>query len=97
MASRCGYTPQYEGLQKIYKKYNSEGFEIIGFPCNDFDGQESGSMEEIKNFCTVNYGVSFKLFSREKILGDDKSLLFARLTSNLVIGESDVKWNFEKS
>jgi glutathione peroxidase-family protein len=75
VASKCGYTPQYKGLQGLYEKYKSQGFEILGFPCNDFGGQEPGSNEEIKEFCSTNYGVNFKLFDKVKILGKDKTTL----------------------
>ncbi len=96
VASECGYTPQYEDLETIYKKYEDEGFEILAFPCNDFGGQEPGSNEEIKQFCTTNYGVTFKLFDKVKILGDEKCALYERLTNNDVTKKSDIKWNFEK-
>lgn len=96
VASECGYTPQYEGLEKLYKTYNSQGFEILAFPCNDFGGQEPGTNEEIKTFCSSNYGVTFQLFDKVKILGEDKSALYERLTNNDVTEKSDIKWNFEK-
>ncbi|HEY7751499.1 MAG TPA: glutathione peroxidase [Ignavibacteriaceae bacterium] len=96
VASECGYTPQYSGLQEIYEKYNPQGFEILAFPCNDFGSQEPGSNEEIQSFCSVNYGVTFKLFDKVKILGQDKSPLYERLTNNKVTEKSDIKWNFEK-
>ena len=96
VASECGNTPQYGGLEEIYEQYNSEGFEILAFPCNDFGGQEPGTNEEIKEFCSTNYGVTFKLFDKIKVLGDDKSELYDRLTNNSVTGQSDINWNFEK-
>lgn len=96
VASECGNTPQYKGLQALYEKYNKEGFEILAFPCNDFGGQEPGSNEEIKKFCSANYGVTFKLFDKIKILGDDKSPLYERLTNNSITEKSDIGWNFEK-
>jgi len=96
VASECGNTPQYEQLQEIYKKYNEQGFEILAFPCNDFGGQEPGTNEEIKTFCENNYSVSFRLFDKIKILGNDKSPLYARLTNNSVTEKSDIGWNFEK-
>lgn len=96
VASKCGFTPQYKGLQELYEKYKDKGFEILGFPCNDFGGQEPGSNQEIKTFCSTNYGVSFKLFDKVKILGKDKNKLYAALTDNDVTGTKDVKWNFEK-
>ena len=96
VASECGYTPQYERLEKLYKTYNSQGFEILAFPCNDFGGQEPGTNEEIKTFCASNYGITFQLFDKVKILGEDKSALYERLTNNDVTEKSDIKWNFEK-
>lgn len=96
VASKCGFTPQYEGLQNIYKKYSDKGFEILAFPCNDFGGQEPGTVNEIKEFCTTNYGVSFKLFDKIKVLGKDKEPLYEYLTSNEETGTGDIKWNFEK-
>ena len=96
VASECGNTPQYAGLEEIYKEFQPQGFEILAFPCNDFGGQEPGTNEEIKNFCTTNYGITFKLFDKIKVLGPDKSPLYAVLTDNSVTGKGDVKWNFEK-
>lgn len=96
VASRCGYTPQYKGLQQLYEKFNSRGFEILAFPCNDFGGQEPGSNSEIKEFCSSNYGVTFRLFDKVKIIGKNKSQLYSVLTDNEVTGTKDVKWNFEK-
>ena len=96
VASECGNTPQYAGLEEIYKEFEPKGFEILAFPCNDFGGQEPGTNEEIKTFCTANYGVTFKLFDKIKVLGPDKSPLYAVLTDNSVTGKGDVKWNFEK-
>lgn len=96
VASKCGFTPQYKGLQALYSKYKDRGFEILGFPCNDFGGQEPGTNEEIKNFCSANYDVTFKLFNKIKVLGDEKSPLYARLIDNNPAEKGDVKWNFEK-
>ena len=96
VASECGNTPQYAGLEEIYKEFQPKGFEILAFPCNDFGGQEPGTNEEIKTFCTTNYGVTFPLFDKVKILGPDKSPLYAVLTDNSVTYKGDVKWNFEK-
>ena len=96
VASECGNTPQYAGLEEIYKKYNSKGFEILAFPCNDFGGQEPGTNEQIQTFCTANYGVTFKLLDKIKVLGNNKSPLYERLTNNSVTYKGDVKWNFEK-
>ena len=96
VASECGNTPQYAGLEEIYKKYNSKGFEILAFPCNDFGGQEPGTNEQIQNFCNTKYSVTFKLFDKIKVLGKDKSPLYERLINNSVTQKGDVKWNFEK-
>lgn len=96
VASECGYTPQYAGLEEIYRKYKDKGFEILAFPCNDFGQQEPGSNEEIKNFCSTNYSITFKLFDKIRILGEEKSPLYERLTNNAVTEKSDIKWNFEK-
>jgi glutathione peroxidase len=94
VASKCGYTPQYEALERIYEKYKDKGFEILAFPCNDFGGQEPGTNEEIVNFCKTNYNVSFTLFDKIKVLGNEKSPLYARLTGFDPAG--DISWNFEK-
>ena len=94
VASECGHTPQYEGLQRIYEKYKDRGFEVLGFPSNDFGGQEPGTNEEIKQFCETNYSVTFPLFDKIKVLGDDKSPLYAELIKTEPAG--DVKWNFGK-
>ena len=96
VASECGNTPQYEGLQKIYKKYKDQGFEILAFPCNDFGGQEPGTIEEIQNFCSDNYDVTFKLFNKVKVLGEEKSELYKTLTNNSAVEQGNIKWNFEK-
>jgi len=96
VASECGNTPQYSGLEEIYKEFQPDGFEILAFPCNDFGGQEPGTNEQIQTFCNANFGVTFKLFDKVKILGADKSPLYQVLTDNSVTGKGDVKWNFEK-
>ena len=96
VASECGFTYQYAALEEIYEKYKSRGFEILSFPCNDFGGQEPGTNEEIKSFCTSNYGVTFKLFDKIKVLGEDKSPLYERLINNSATETGDIKWNFEK-
>ena len=96
-ASECGYTGQYEGLQKIFDTYSDQGFKILGFPANNFGGQEPGSDEEIATFCEVNYGVTFPMFSKVSVKGEDQHPLFDYLTS---IENPDftgeVSWNFEK-
>ncbi len=96
VASKCGFTSQYEGLQKIYELYKDQGFEVLGFPCNDFGGQEPGTNEEIKNFCSLNYEVTFPMFDKVHVKGDEKAPLFDWLTNNSVTGKSSIKWNFEK-
>jgi glutathione peroxidase len=80
VASKCGLTPQYEGLQKLYGEYNDQGFEILGFPANNYLGQEPGTEEEIKEFCTANYNVSFPMFSKLSTKGDDQHPLYHYLT-----------------
>jgi glutathione peroxidase len=96
VASKCGFTSQYAGLQKIYEQYKDQGFEVLGFPCNDFGGQEPGTNEEIKNFCSLNYDVTFPMFDKVHVKGDDKAPLFDLLTNNSVTGKSSINWNFEK-
>lgn len=96
VASKCGYTPQYKGLESIYEKYKEKGFEILGFPCNDFGGQEPGTNDEIKEFCSTTYNVTFRLFDKIKVLGDEKEPLYKRLTNNDVTPKLDIRWNFEK-
>ena len=96
VASKCGFTSQYESLQKIYEKYNDQGFEVLGFPCNDFGGQEPGTNEEIKNFCSLNYNVTFPMFDKVRVKGENKAPLFDMLTNNPTTGKSSIKWNFEK-
>jgi len=97
-ASKCGFTPQYEGLEKLYKKYGSEDFMIIGFPANNFARQEPGTNEEIAEFCSLNYGVTFPMMSKISVKGDDIHPLYAWLTSEEINGveDSKVKWNFQK-
>jgi len=96
VASKCGYTPQYKGLEALYEKYKEKGFEILAFPCNDFGGQEPGTNEEIKTFCSSNYNVTFRLFDKIKVLTDQRSPLYDRLINNDLTEKGDVKWNFEK-
>ena len=79
-ASKCGFTPQYEGLEEIYKKYHSQGFEILGFPSNQFAEQEPGNNSEVKNFCSINYGVTFPLFEKTDVRGDNAHPLFKYLS-----------------
>lgn len=81
VASKCGLTPQYEGLERLYAKYKDEGFEVLGFPANDFAGQEPGTDEEIATFCTTNFGASFPMFSKITVAGPEKHPLYRELTS----------------
>lgn len=96
VASYCGYTRQYSGLQDLYETYKDKGFEILAFPCNQFGNQEPGSNEEIKNFCSSKYNVTFRLFDKIDVNGNNKTPLYAVLTDNSVTGKGDIKWNFEK-
>ena len=98
VASKCGYTPQYEALQALYEEHKDAGLVILGFPCNQFGGQEPGTHEEIKEFCKVNYGVKFDLFSKVDVNGDDRAPLYNFLTEQATEpkGAGDVQWNFEK-
>ena len=96
VASYRGYTKQYAGLEEIYNEYKSKGFEILAFPCNQFGQQEPGTNEEIRNFCSSKFDVSFRLFDKVDVNGKDKSPLYSVLTDNEVTGKADVKWNFEK-
>ena len=81
VASKCGLTPQYEGLERLYEKYKSDGFVVLGFPSNDFAGQEPGTDEEIASFCTTNFGVAFPMFSKIQVVGPDKHPLYRELTA----------------
>ncbi len=97
-ASKCGLTPQYEGLEKLYKEYKDKGLVILGFPCNQFAGQEPGSEKEISEGCLINYGVSFPMFSKIDVNGDNAHPLYKYLKSELkggILGSS-IKWNFAK-
>lgn len=98
VASRCGYTPQYEGLQKVYMKYKDRGFVILGFPANNFMSQEPGTDEEIKTFCSTKYSVTFPIFSKISVKGDDIHPLYKFLTSKETNPDfgGDIKWNFSK-
>jgi glutathione peroxidase len=95
VASYCGYTPQYSGLEKLNQKYRDAGLRILAFPCNDFGAQEPGSNAEIVQFCTTNYAVSFDLFDKVHAKGSEQHPLYARLTS-ATEPTGDVSWNFEK-
>ena len=98
VASECGLTPQYEGLQKLYGSHKDRGLEILGFPCNQFAGQEPGTEAEVQEFCKTNYGVSFPLFSKIEVNGEGRHPLYAWLTgeSTEPEGAGDIKWNFGK-
>ena len=99
VASKCGLTPQYEGLQKLQDSYADRGFTVLGFPCNQFLEQEPGTAEEIQEFCSVNYGVTFPMFAKIDVNGDNKDPLYAELeeTADVADGHTgDIRWNFEK-
>jgi glutathione peroxidase len=95
-ASRCGYTPQYEGLQLIHERYREQGFAVLAFPSNDFAGQEPGSDREIGAFCRANYGVAFPMFSKVHVGGDSAHPVYAYLTSLPAPVGGPVQWNFQK-
>jgi len=98
VASKCGLTPQYEGLEALQKKYERQGFSVVGFPCNQFAGQEPGSAEEIQTFCSTTYGVTFPLFEKIDVNGEDQSPIYAELekVADAEGYTGDVRWNFEK-
>lgn len=98
VASKCGFTPQYEQLQQLYEKYSDDKFVIVGFPSNDFKEQEPGTNAEIKEFCTLNYGVTFPMMSKISVIGDSKSPLYQWLTEKNKNGviDQEVTWNFQK-
>jgi glutathione peroxidase len=98
VASRCGLTPQYEGLEALHEEYAPRGFTVVGFPCNQFKGQEPGSAEEIAEFCSTTYGVTFPLYAKGDVKGEEQHPLYAELTRFPVSDElgQDVVWNFEK-
>lgn len=95
VASYCGYTPQYKGLEALNQQYRAAGLRILGFPCNDFGAQEPGSNVEIAQFCDRNYGVTFELFDKVHAKGGEQHPLYSRLTS-AIEPKGDVSWNFEK-
>ena len=92
VASKCGYTKQYEGLQSLYEEFQEQGFEIIGVPCNQFGGQEPGSPQDIITFCSNKYNVSFHLLEKQDVNGKNRSTLYKALLQD----GSDIRWNFEK-
>ncbi|MFC5476202.1 glutathione peroxidase [Paraherbaspirillum soli] len=97
-ASECGFTPQYKGLEEIYQKYHAQGFEVLGFPCNQFGAQEPGNAEEIGAFCEKNYGVTFPLFEKIDVNGEHAAPLYQHLKSAVpgLLGSEGIKWNFTK-
>lgn len=97
-ASACGYTPQYAGLEALYKKYRDRGFAVLGFPCNQFGRQEPGSESEIQAFCQKNYGVTFPMFAKVDVNGDRAHPLFDYLKKSLpgILNTEPIKWNFTK-
>lgn len=95
VASQCGYTPQYKGMEELYQKYQAQGFEILAFPCNDYGMQEPGTNEEIQQFCSTRYDVSFPLFDKVHAKGSQQHPLYAELTQ-AVEPKGEVSWNFEK-
>jgi len=97
-ASKCGFTPQYDGLEKLHEDYAGRGFEVLGFPCNQFGAQEPGSAEEIAEFCKVNFGVTFPLMAKVDVNGEDASPLFDWLKREApgLMGSKAIKWNFTK-
>ena len=98
VASRCGLTPQYEGLQALHEKYQEQGLRVLGFPCNQFGGQEPGTAEEIREFCTTNFNVTFDMFAKIEVNGDGASPLYKQLTAQDTSpqGAGAITWNFEK-
>ena len=98
VASKCGFTPQYKDLQNLYEKYQEQGLEVLGFPCNQFGAQEPGTNEEVKSFCDLNYNVSFRMFDKIDVNGSNASPLFKYLKheSPGIMGTEAVKWNFTK-
>ena len=97
-ASKCGYTPQYKGLEALYAKYHAKGLEVLGFPCNQFGAQEPGDAKEIAQFCAINYGVTFPLFAKVDVNGDNAAPLWKYLKAEKpgLLGSEGIKWNFTK-
>ncbi|MEU7786870.1 MULTISPECIES: glutathione peroxidase [unclassified Amycolatopsis] len=98
VASKCGLTPQYSGLERLQERFGGQGFSVVGFPCNQFAGQEPGSADEIQTFCSTTYGVTFPLFEKIDVNGDGQHPLYAELTKTADAegAAGDVQWNFEK-
>lgn len=97
-ASKCGFTPQFAGLEKLYQKYKPQGLEILGFPCNQFGGQDPGTNKEIGAFCQRNYGVNFPMFAKVDVKGPEAHAIFRFLTREAkgILGSQNIKWNFTK-
>ncbi len=97
-ASKCGFTPQYDGLEKLFEQYKDRGFEVLGFPCNQFGGQEPGDADEIAEFCKLNFGVTFPLMAKVDVNGDNASPLFDWMKGEApgLMGSKSIKWNFTK-
>jgi glutathione peroxidase len=98
VASKCGLTPQYEGLENLQKAYADKGFTVVGFPCNQFMGQEPGTAEEIQTFCSTTYGVTFPLYEKIDVNGEDRNPIYTELTkvADAEGYSGDIRWNFEK-
>ena len=98
VASKCGFTPQYAGLEALYRKYHDRGFEVLAFPCDQFGHQEPGDAQEIQSFCSLNYAVTFPLFAKIKVNGPDAHPVYGYLKSALpgILGLEGIKWNFTK-
>jgi glutathione peroxidase len=97
-ASKCGFTPQFQGLEALYNQYHAQGFEVLGFPCNQFGSQDPGSHEEIQQFCQANYGVSFPMFGKIEVNGPNTHPLYQHLKNQApgLLGSEAIKWNFTK-
>jgi glutathione peroxidase len=97
-ASKCGFTPQFQGLEALYNQYHAQGFEVLGFPCNQFGSQDPGSHEEIQQFCQANYGVSFPMFGKIEVNGPNTHPLYHYLKNQApgLLGSEAIKWNFTK-
>ncbi|WP_100261171.1 glutathione peroxidase [Qipengyuania seohaensis] len=97
-ASKCGFTPQYDGLEKLFQEYSDKGFEVMAFPCNQFGNQEPGDAEEIEQFCKVNFGLTFPLMAKVDVNGEDASPLFDWMKAEKpgLMGSRSIKWNFTK-
>ncbi|WII70663.1 glutathione peroxidase [Bdellovibrio sp. 22V] len=98
VASKCGFTPQYKGLEELYEKYKGKGFTVLGFPCNQFGAQEPGNNQEIQQFCELNYGVKFPVMAKVDVNGDNADPLFQWLKESApgILGTEMIKWNFTK-